>query len=68
MTTKTIDPLKETEPIVAMVRRFKEEHAAEFDFNVRRIAQAARKAQREHPEIVVDRSRQTVTPRASDGE
>ena len=30
MMTNKIDPFKETESIVAMVRRFKEEYAAEF--------------------------------------
>jgi len=44
-----------TDSIIIEVRRLKEENAAEHAFDVRKIAEAARARQREHPERMVTR-------------
>lgn len=41
--------------IIMEVRRLKEENAAAHGFNLRKIAEAARARQREHPERMVTR-------------
>ncbi|MCF6312982.1 MAG: hypothetical protein L3J39_11075 [Verrucomicrobiales bacterium] len=46
---------KNTESIIMEVRRIKEENAAEYGFDLRKIAEAARARQREHPERMVTR-------------
>lgn len=46
---------QETESIIQQVRRLKEENAAEHGFDVRAIAVAAQKKQRQHPERMVSR-------------
>jgi len=44
-----------TESIIMEVRRLKEDNAAEHGFDLRKIAEAARARQREHPERMVTR-------------
>lgn len=46
---------RDTESIIMEVRRLKEENAAEHGFDLRKIAEAARARQREHPERMVTR-------------
>ena len=43
------------ESIILEVRRLKEENAAEHGFDLRKVAEAARERQREHPERMVTR-------------
>ena len=51
--TTTIE--QSAESIILEVRRLKEENAAEHGFDLRKIAEAARERQREHPERMVTR-------------
>ncbi len=46
---------RSTDLIIMEVRRLKEENAAEHGFDIRKIAEAARARQREHPERMVTR-------------
>ena len=43
------------DPVLAEVRRIKEEIAAEHDYDIDRIIAATLKAQNEHPERIVSR-------------
>ena len=43
------------ESIILEVRRLKEENAAEHGYDLRRLAEAARERQREHPERMITR-------------
>ena len=51
--TTTIE--RSTDLVIMEVRRLKEENAAEHGFDIRKIAEAARARQREHPERMVTR-------------
>ncbi len=45
--------------IVTVIRRLKEENAAEHGYEARAIGSAARKNQQEHPERIVSRENQS---------
>ena len=45
------------DPVLAEIWRVKEEIAAEHDYDVRKIAAAAIKAQKQHPGRVIDRKK-----------
>lgn len=46
---------RNADSIITDVHRIKEENAAEYGFNLRKIAAAAQARQREHPERMVTR-------------
>ena len=54
--------------IIMEVRRLKEENAAEHGFDIRKIAEAARARQREHPERMFTRLPVTVNAAQSHGD
>jgi len=55
MSNTTISEKSTVDPVLAEVRRIKEEIAAEHGYDVARIIAAARKAQEAHPERIVSR-------------
>ena len=54
--TTTTKP-QAADPVLAEVWRIKEEIAAEHDYDVRKIAEAAIEAQKQHSERIVDLSK-----------
>lgn len=60
---KRIDhPGKIKDEILAELRRHKEEIAAEHDFDVRKLAEALRLKEKQHPERVVNLSTPAAEP------
>ena len=56
----------ESASIIQEVRKWKQAHAAQYDFDIRAIGRALREAQKAHPERVV--SRATNDPKLIDPE
>lgn len=50
---------QETDSIVMKVRKFKEENAAAYNYNVRAIGEAAQRHQQNHPERIVNREKKS---------
>jgi hypothetical protein len=48
--------------ILDEVRLWKEEHAAEYDYDIQAIGKALQDAQKEHPERIVSFSKPVATP------
>ncbi len=55
MSNTTISEKTIVDPVLAEVRRIKEEIAAEHDYDVAKIIAAARRSQAAHPERIVSR-------------
>lgn len=62
--TTTIE--QRAESIILEVRRLKEENAAEHGFDLRKIAEAARERQREHPQRMVTRIHNDAEQKSED--
>ena len=51
----TTSPKTQGDSLVTLVRRLKEENAAEYGYDIRAIGAAARRNQQEHPERILSR-------------
>lgn len=56
----------EATSIIQEVRKWKEDHAAQYGFDIRAIGKALREAQQAHPDRVVSREKKTEQGVASD--